>query len=95
MNQLKKDRIRKRIHSDESPEEQAGNNNTEDVLSEGRIRNAILKLNPKYRAVVVLRLIKGYSTQEAAEILNAPQGTVMSWLARAQKALRNDLKTEI
>ncbi|MFQ5772390.1 MAG: RNA polymerase sigma factor, partial [bacterium] len=46
------------------------------------------KLAPKFRAVIVLRLIQGYSTKEVAEILNIPAGTVLSRLARAQKKLK-------
>ena len=42
----------------------------------------------KYRSVVVLRMIEGYSTKETAEILNLPLGTVLSRLARAQKNLK-------
>jgi len=51
----------------------------------------IEQLNPKYRAVVVLRLIEGYSTKETAQILRLPVGTVLSRLARAQKKLKEIL----
>ena len=51
----------------------------------------IEKLDPKYRAVVVLRLIEGYSTNETAQILRLPVGTVLSRLARAQKNLKEIL----
>jgi RNA polymerase sigma-70 factor (ECF subfamily) len=51
----------------------------------------IEQLDPKYRAVVVLRLIEGYSTKEAAQILRLPAGTVLSRLARAQKKLKEIL----
>ncbi len=49
---------------------------------------AIRQLDPKFRSVVVLRLIDGYSTAETANILKLPQGTVLSRLARAQKKLK-------
>lgn len=52
------------------------------------VRYSIQRLNPQYRAVIVLRLIDGYSTKETAEILNIPEGTVLSRLARAQKKLK-------
>lgn len=52
------------------------------------VHMAIQKLEPEFRAVVVLRLIDGYSTAETAELLGVPQGTVLSRLARAQKKLR-------
>ena len=52
------------------------------------VRGAISNLKPKLRAVVVLRLIDGYSTAETAGILRIPQGTVLSRLARAQVKLK-------
>ena len=42
------------------------------------VHRAINKLEPKYRAVIVLRLIEGFSTAETAEILDLPLGTVLS-----------------
>jgi RNA polymerase sigma-70 factor (ECF subfamily) len=33
--------------------------------------------------VVVLRMLEGYSTRETADLLDIPQGTVMSRLSRA------------
>jgi len=53
------------------------------------VRNAIQALNPKHRAVVVLRLIDGYSTKETAELLGVPLGTVLSRLSRAQQNLKD------
>jgi RNA polymerase sigma-70 factor (ECF subfamily) len=55
------------------------------------IRNAILQLSPKQRSAVVLRLVKGHSTQETADILKVPVGTVLSRLSRAQKTLQEML----
>lgn len=56
------------------------------------VRVAIQKLEPKFRLVIVLRLIDGYSTQETARILNLPVGTVLSRLARGQMKLKEVLK---
>lgn len=55
------------------------------------VHMGIEQLKPKYRAVVVLRLIEGYSTKETAQILRLPVGTVLSRLARAQKKLKEIL----
>jgi RNA polymerase sigma-70 factor, ECF subfamily len=52
------------------------------------IDKCISKLSPKLRSVVVLRLIDQYSTEETAEILDLPLGTVLSRLARGQKILK-------
>ena len=53
------------------------------------VQRAIQKLEPKFRSVVVLRLMDGYSTAETAKILNIPLGTVLSRLARAQNKLKD------
>jgi len=55
------------------------------------VQQAIQKLKPEFRAVVVLRLIDGYSTEETADILRVPTGTVLSRLARAQQKLKKSL----
>ncbi len=55
------------------------------------VQQAIQQLEPKFRSVIVLRLIDGYSTAETAEILELPIGTVLSRLARAQQKLKQIL----
>jgi RNA polymerase sigma-70 factor (ECF subfamily) len=52
------------------------------------VQQVIRKLEPKFRSVVVLRLLDGYSSEETAQILNIPVGTVLSRLARGQKKLQ-------
>ncbi len=56
------------------------------------VHQALQKLDHKFRTVLVLRLIDGYSTEETAQILNLPVGTILSRLARAQMKLREILK---
>ena len=46
------------------------------------------KLDTDFQEVVTLRMIEGYSTEETAEILGIPLGTVLSRLSRAQKKLK-------
>jgi RNA polymerase sigma-70 factor (ECF subfamily) len=48
---------------------------------------AIEKLEPKFRSAVVLRMVEGYSTEETAQILQLPLGTVLSLLSRAKAQL--------
>ena len=55
------------------------------------VQQAIQELKPHHSAVVVLRLIEGYSTNEAAQILDIPVGTVLSRLSRASRVLREKL----
>ena len=56
------------------------------------VEKALSELEPKFRSVVILRLIQGYSTKETAEMLNLPQGTVLSRLARSQDKLKEVIK---
>lgn len=56
------------------------------------LQKTINRLSPKYKAVLVLRLIDGYSVKETAEILKMPEGTVLSRLSRAQLKIREMLK---
>ncbi|MCK4344901.1 MAG: RNA polymerase sigma factor [Bacteroidales bacterium] len=55
------------------------------------VQKALQSLEPKFRSVVVLRLLDQYSTKETAEILDLPTGTVLSRLARAQTKLKSIL----
>ena len=59
------------------------------------VHHALQKLEPKFRSVVVLRMLQGYSTSETAQILKVPQGTVLSRLSRAQEKLKDLLKNII
>ncbi len=50
------------------------------------------QLEPEFKSVATLRLVEGYSTEETAELLQIPLGTVLSRLSRAQKKLRSRLQ---
>ncbi len=65
---------------------------TENTEKGQLIQKAILQLKPAFRAVIVLRLVEGYSTKETAELLDLPIGTVLSRLSRAQLKLRDKLR---
>lgn len=65
------------------------------ILNEelGRIiRQAILALPEKYRVVVVLRDMEGFSTEETAQILNLSPSNVKVRLHRGRLFLRDKLK---
>ncbi len=64
-------------------------------IDKERVWAAIDGLEEKFRSVVVLRLIDGYSTEEAARILGIPLGTVLSRLSRGQKKLRGLLEPHV
>ncbi len=52
-----------------------------------RVRVAIDKLHPDHREIIVMRHFQDLSYAEIGELLDIPQGTVMSRLFRARKAL--------
>ena len=52
------------------------------------VQAAVAKLKPEHRAVVVLRMIDGYSTRETAALLDLPEGTVLSRLYRGMEKLK-------
>jgi RNA polymerase sigma-70 factor (ECF subfamily) len=56
------------------------------------VSKALMALDPKFRIIVTMRMLQGYSTKETAEILDLPLGTVLSRLSRAQEQLREILK---
>jgi RNA polymerase sigma-70 factor, ECF subfamily len=58
----------------------------ENVLDED-VQNALDKLPPDYRMVVILADLEGFSYKEIAEILEVPVGTVMSRLYRGRRLL--------
>jgi RNA polymerase sigma-70 factor, ECF subfamily len=68
-----------------------------DVAAEARerveaVHRALAELDGRHRAVVVLRMMEGHSTRETAEMLEIPEGTVMSRLKRALVKLDRKLR---
>jgi RNA polymerase sigma-70 factor (ECF subfamily) len=94
LNEIKRRRRRSQLflHSDDQLDKiEDKNNNPETDENRELIQRAIQELSPKFRSVIVLRLIDGYSTEETAKILKVPIGTILSRLARAQKKLKEIL----
>jgi len=56
------------------------------------IKEAILTLPDKYRVVIVLRDVEGFSTEEAAQILNLTPSNIKVRLHRARLYVREQLK---
>ena len=52
------------------------------------VEKALAKMEPKFRVVLIMRMLQGYSTKETAEVLDLPLGTVLSRLARAQEQFK-------
>ena len=100
LNELKSRKRRRMFFA--KPDDDEGLAAFGDTLDEGEQRDtrelvhqALQKLEPKFRSVVVLRMLQGYSTRETAQILKVPQGTVLSRLSRAQEKLKDLLKNII
>jgi RNA polymerase sigma-70 factor (ECF subfamily) len=53
------------------------------------VNRALMSLEPKFRIIVSMRMLQGYSTKETAEILGLPLGTILSRLSRAREQLKN------
>src|SRR3979411_640601 len=62
-----------------------------DRIAWGEVVEAIEKLSPLHREVVLLVDVEGFSYKDAANILGVPIGTVMSPLHRARQQLQKDL----
>lgn len=58
----------------------------------GRLLNAVERLEPDMRAVLVLRDLQDLDYQQIADVLDLPIGTVKSRLFRAREALRSRLE---
>ncbi len=61
------------------------------VVTEKIIQKAIGKLPQKFRQVIVLRDIQGFSYEEISSIIKVPLGTVKSRVNRARLRLQEDL----
>lgn len=56
------------------------------------IQEALERLPPEFREVIVLRELEGLSYKEISDVTGVPVGTVMSRLARARKRLQGVLR---
>jgi len=72
--------------------EVADNDNEERREASEIVNKALQAMDPKFRIVITMRMLQGYSTKETAEILQLPLGTVLSRLSRAQEQLKNILE---
>ena len=58
------------------------------------VGRAVEALSEEQRAVLLLVAVEGLTYAEAATVLKAPVGTIMSRLARARRSLQNSLGAE-
>jgi len=67
---------------------------TPDLVTRHTVREAVEKLPPRQRTVVVLRYYQDLTDQQIASLLGWPVGSVKSALHRAATALRQQLERE-
>jgi RNA polymerase sigma-70 factor (ECF subfamily) len=73
-----------------SPFDQAADHETRALVEQ-----ALEKLNPKFRAAVVLRDIEDLNYEDIAEVLDISLGTVKSRIMRGREALRKILEARL
>ncbi len=64
---------------------------TDSALTEKIIQKAISNLPPKFRQVIILRDVQGFSYEEISGIVKVPLGTVKSRVNRARLRLQEEL----
>ncbi len=64
----------------------------EDKQKEELINQALNELNPEDREIIILREFQNYSYKEISDMLQIPEGTVMSRLYYARKKLAQKLE---
>ncbi len=96
INELRKRQRRRKLHvnAEHNPIEGVPDkrNPREQYEAAEMVHWGLRQVPAKYRAVIVLRLIDGYTTEETARLLELPLGTVLSRLARGQRKLKEILK---
>ena len=80
---------RKKKEDQPLPEDSSPAGSGSDPTVVQQVREALARLEPEQREIVLLREYQGLSYQEIAEVLKIPVGTVRSRLFRAKLALRD------
>ncbi|HEV7454177.1 MAG TPA: sigma-70 family RNA polymerase sigma factor [Candidatus Saccharimonadales bacterium] len=62
-----------------------------DNSERAELRDAVNRLQPRYRAAISLYYWQGLSYQEIAAAMGSPLGSVKVWMARAKAELRREL----
>lgn len=65
----------------------------ENALTRDHVMTALKRLPRKYRNILLMRHYNDMDVMEIATALNAPEGTVKSWLFRARALLKQSLAT--
>lgn len=89
------DELRRRRRHPEDPAEHLPDTPSEDepLLADPALRAALLELNERQRAIVVLRHVVGASVDDIARILHSNRTAVYAASARAERHLKKRLET--
>jgi len=90
MDRLKKRRKERALVSESIAE--ARSPSTRDEHLGLTVEEAMRKLTPEHRQVILLHDVQGYRYEEIADLIGIPMGTVKSRLNAGRLALRNELK---
>jgi RNA polymerase sigma-70 factor (ECF subfamily) len=66
-----------------------------DAANVALVEHAMRDLPARFRELLVLRELEGFTYQELADVLCIPIGSVMSGLSRARHAFRRALETRL
>ena len=58
------------------------------IAEEGSVLEEVRALPQPYRSAIYLHYYEGYTAAEVGDIMGAKRNTVLSWLSRGRKALR-------
>ena len=83
--QIRRSGQRHEVHVEEG---EAGLAAPEKVSAGQEMREAFARLTSEHQQVLHLAVIEGFEVREIADLLQVPQGTVMSRLSRARASLR-------
>ncbi|MGX6601574.1 SigE family RNA polymerase sigma factor [Micromonosporaceae bacterium Da 78-11] len=86
---------REQSHSHAMPDPAGPDDATRAVDDRLDLRQALLRLPSRQRAVVVLRFLEGLSVQQTAAALRCPEGTVKAYTSRGLDALRKTLGVDL
>lgn len=82
-------------YSDEECEVGAWQDDPEIHVQDGALQRALDQLRPEERAVLFLSAVEDFTSQQIAELLDCPRGTVLSCVHRARNKLRHILQSDL
>jgi RNA polymerase sigma-70 factor (TIGR02954 family) len=69
-------------------EHQITNDKDDNDVDSFTLEDAIDKLNPKYKEVIILKYIQDMTTIDISRVMECPEGTIKTWVSRGLKQLK-------